>query len=226
VTVPAGTAGGRVPGFDAARAAAISCVLICHFGIVFCLVPQVSPPLVLTLFGYFGVELFFVLSGYLIGSILIEIRAAGGGVRAGMVFLVRRWMRTLPAYYAVLFVVAAFGSVAVSGWQLFDYVSLTQNFAWAMRAPDFFAVSWSLTIEEWFYVLFGFVLIAMVRRGRLFALFWIGLFLVLPLILRCEVPASANWDDDIRKVVCTRLDAILYGCRRRRGWPGRWAELS
>ncbi len=216
MTQTAGTAHGRpdrrILGFDAARAAAIACVMICHFGIVgVVVVAQIRPPLVLSLAGYFGVELFFVLSGYLIGSVLIDIRAAGGGWRAGVVFLVRRWMRTLPAYYAVLSIVAASGAVAVTGWQLFDYVTLTQNLAWPMRAPDFFAVSWSLTIEEWFYILVGFVLITMARRGRLFALGWIGLFLVLPLVLRCEVPASADWDDEIRKVVCTRLDAILYG---------------
>jgi peptidoglycan/LPS O-acetylase OafA/YrhL len=204
-------AAARIPGFDAARAAAITCVIICHCGIITCVVWRIRPPLVLSLSGYFGVELFFVLSGYLIGSILIEIRAAGGGIRAGTVFLARRWMRTLPAYYAVVLILAPFGTVAVSGRQLFDYLTLTQNFAGAMTAPDFFPVSWSLAIEEWFYILFGFVLITMARRGRLFALVWIGLFLVVPLIIRCEVPASASWDDDIRKVVCTRLDAILYG---------------
>ncbi len=211
MTTQGGAPGRRNLGFDAVRAAAIGCVLICHFGTFLCLVLQINTPLIVALSGYFGVELFFVLSGYLIGSILIEIRAAGGGLRAGILFLARRWLRTLPAYYAVLCVLAAFGTVALTRWQLFDYMTLTQNFAWPMQAPGFFPVSWSLTIEEWFYILFGFVLIVMARQGRVFALAWIGLFLVVPVVLRCAAPAAADWDDAIRKVTATRLDAILYG---------------
>ena len=65
----------------------------------------------------------------------------------------------------VVLVLAVFGTGAVTGPQLLDYVTLTQNFAGADASAGFLPVSWSLAIEEWFYILFGFVLIAMRPGG-------------------------------------------------------------
>jgi peptidoglycan/LPS O-acetylase OafA/YrhL len=48
-----------------------------------------------------GVELFFVLSGFLIGGLLIDISDRQPSLRAWLIFMIRRWMRTLPAYFVV-----------------------------------------------------------------------------------------------------------------------------
>src|SRR5204863_1727576 len=93
--------GGRVFGLDLLRAAAIMMVVCAHGFVV--LYPHFGEPL--GFFGhggFYGVELFFVLSGFLIGQILI--RAAGALGRAANVasFYVRRWFRTLPLFFLFL----------------------------------------------------------------------------------------------------------------------------
>ena len=92
-------------GLDAVRATAILLVLIAH-GTQF-IASTISgfglnpadlswPP------GFVGVELFFCLSGYLIGRILLEIERRGASLGDVRRFLVRRWLRTLPLYFLVL----------------------------------------------------------------------------------------------------------------------------
>ncbi|MFL6588990.1 MAG: acyltransferase family protein, partial [Chthoniobacterales bacterium] len=95
--------GGRVFGLDLLRAVAILMVVCAHGFVV--LYPHFGEPL--GFFGhggFYGVELFFVLSGFLIGQILI--RKGADLARAGNVafFYTRRWFRTLPLFF--LFLVA------------------------------------------------------------------------------------------------------------------------
>ena len=126
------------------RATAITLVLLAHLAGPF------------DSLGVIGVELFFVLSGFLIGGILIDLAEtspplAGAAVRT---FWVRRWMRTLPAYYLflVFFLWWDPASPELSiGDRFWHYGFFVQNLAWP--CPWFFAVSWSLAVEEWFYVL-------------------------------------------------------------------------
>lgn len=116
-----------------------------------------------------GVDLFFVLSGFLIGGILIDQRHSDSYYRT---FYVRRLFRIIPLYYALL--LAFIVSIAV-GRQgpLFDgpiplasYATLTQNYFMAhlgTYGAVWLAATWSLAIEEQFYI--GFPLI--VRRSRI-----------------------------------------------------------
>ena len=109
------SSGPRIIGLDVLRALAIGGVVLSH-GLVF-LYPHV-PALELGgarlgLYhlghsGYYGVELFFVLSGFLIGGILLGVgpRLAGGAEL--LRFYCRRWFRTLPNYYLFLLVNIAF----------------------------------------------------------------------------------------------------------------------
>src|SRR5260370_32054624 len=86
----------RIAGLDLLRAAAIVLVLAAHY-------PKTGAGLLIRVlnFGWSGVDLFFVLSGYLIGGQLFAAQAAGRRVSfAG--FYARRCLRTLPNYYAVL----------------------------------------------------------------------------------------------------------------------------
>src|ERR1041385_6257581 len=145
----------RVFGLDCLRAMAILGVIFAH-GFVL-LYPQM--PAWLGLFGhggFYGVELFFVLSGFLIGRILIRYDSDLGNGLTVTVFYLRRWFRTLPLFW--LFV----GLNVLLELQIRDHrMSLGEVlehgfFFRTLTAyhPSFFPESWSLAIEEWFYLLF------------------------------------------------------------------------
>lgn len=177
-----------------------------------------APPL-LSQAGFFGVELFFVLSGFLIGGLLLRIVDEGPTPRAWRVFMLRRWMRTLPVYLLWLAFLTAFWPPRfwepdhwALAWRWVPlYATLTQNLAWPM--PPWFSVSWSLTVEEWFYLGFSAVLLAATPRFGRRAGFWAacGLFLAAPTLLRLLVPDGLNFAEVPTKVAVLRLDAIAYG---------------
>jgi peptidoglycan/LPS O-acetylase OafA/YrhL len=75
-------------------------------------------------------------------------------------------------------------------------------------------VSWSLSVEEWFYLLFSALLlggVSLTKRRRLCTWVVIALFVIIPTTLRWMIPDSAEWDSHLRKVALLRLDAIAYG---------------
>lgn len=197
-------------GLDAVRAVAICLVLAGHF--LFAYTP-VSPSL-LFVFGTLGVEIFFVLSGYLIGGILLSsIKANDNVVTPGLIatFWYRRWMRTVPNY--LLFVIVyRFIEHGVSARQLVSYLVFTQNLARPM--PSFFMVSWSLTVEEWFYItlpvliLLLFQLSGRVRNAFLAA---VAILLFVPIALRLSFVRGYQWDTWVRKIVVLRLDSMMWG---------------
>jgi peptidoglycan/LPS O-acetylase OafA/YrhL len=205
---------GRIFGPDLIRAFAISLVLFAHTlpgGTMFPALGAARYYL-----GVLGVESFFLLSGYLIGGILMEELFSGrldsiGGTTS---FWKRRWFRTLPNYYLFLILTllmerAATGQFPQNGGRFFWF---SQAFFWP--DPDFFAGAWSLAIEEWFYLLFPLVLFAFARllNKRLPALLLtIVLFLVVPALFRAFLPTAVNWDAGVRRITVPRLDAIGYG---------------
>src|SRR4051812_17830746 len=93
-------------GLDLLRFLAIFIVLVHHWagGFLIRLYPESIQQW--TLLGFLGVEIFFVLSGFLIGTILIKTFLKENDYSAGMIknFWVRRWYRTLPLYYVILIV--------------------------------------------------------------------------------------------------------------------------
>ncbi|WP_345212662.1 acyltransferase [Mucilaginibacter gynuensis] len=151
-----GMLSGRVFGLDLMRFIAISLVLISHGRVL------ISPILKdkqsnFTIGGFLGVELFFVLSGFLIGGILIKICEKDGGLNVNSLkdFWKRRWFRTLPNYYLIIIVTTLVA--LLKGKHLFTspsyylYFIFCQNFAYK-PSIDFFFESWSLAVEEWFYL--------------------------------------------------------------------------
>ncbi|HZF86501.1 MAG TPA: acyltransferase [Burkholderiaceae bacterium] len=223
----------RIFGLDVLRALAIGSVLLSHLRTAFW-----GPNAYAGIAGFLGVELFFVLSGFLIGGLLIDILARDLRVESWWVFLVRRWMRTLPLYFAWLLVL-----LSVAPWLgtasspppdqgLWRYFLLLQNLAWPMTAR-WFPVSWSLMVEEWFYLLFATALMGLAAFVRPQLALWSTcvLFLVLPFLARWAWgdPQHLDVDREIRTVVAFRLDAIVYGVaavwcyRNKRAWCERFA---
>jgi peptidoglycan/LPS O-acetylase OafA/YrhL len=131
---------------DVLRALAIAAVLACH--IIGSFVPGSTLTRATSLGGH-GVDLFFVLSGWLLGRQLYREIGATSAIDLKR-FWTRRWLRTLPAYYAMLFAIAV-GLILKGKSDLLDwrYIVFLQNYLVEM---PFFGVSWSLCVEEHFYL--------------------------------------------------------------------------
>ncbi|HET9502405.1 MAG TPA: acyltransferase [Hymenobacter sp.] len=183
-----------------------------------------------------GVNIFFVLSGYLIGGILLKALLDARKPFSLGHFWMRRWLRTLPAYLVVLggavAVVACQGKLPAEVWRYFCF---SQNLV--APHPAFFPEGWSLAVEEWFYLLFPvvvLVLAGLTRSRRAAMAGTVALFLVLPLVFKyCQYQQgkgldAALWDGYYRRVVAARLDAIALGvlaCYLQHYYAGLWHRL-
>ena len=133
--------------------------------------------------GQYGVDLFFVISGWLIGGLYWRELRDHGKVSIRR-FLLRRWLRTIPPYLVALFL--AWGGVALVRKEPFDagYLLFLQNYY--QRLP-FFLVSWSLCVEEHFYLVLPFALWMLCRIGPRVPR-WLPLAGLIPLGLRLVQP--------------------------------------
>ena len=204
----------RSLGLDVLRVAATACVLVSHFGAFAAGHWQLPHADLMFIGGPFGLAGFFVLSGYLIGGLLLRIVEAGPDFRAWRGFTLRRLLRVLPTYllWLVVLVLLDPPTRPIHAGVFLHYATLTQNFAWPMVVNDWFGVSWSLTIEVWFYLAFGALSLAAAARWGMRGL-WVVLlgFLLLPLMARACMPTGLPWDAWVRKVALLRLDAIASG---------------
>ncbi len=203
----------RTASLDAFRVIAITCVMLAHGSL---LGIDSFPGLryVAIIFGVIGVELFFVLSGFLIGRQLLNV---GEGTQSIPNFWARRWFRTLPNYYLFL----------VLNWVLYVYVLKRPAGEYSLLifshnlvtpfSTAFFAESWSLAIEEWFYLLaplLVFLLTAVFSKSRKFAV----LGAMIAIIITCTFARlgaaqliNSTIDSALRKIVLLRLDALAFG---------------
>jgi peptidoglycan/LPS O-acetylase OafA/YrhL len=225
----------RVFGLDLMRAVAILAVLLAHTQLLLEPIDGFRPvPL------FDGVDLFFVLSGFLIGGILLRsLRRDGPGVRSLAGFWRRRWLRTLPNYYLFLALNVAFTALTFPyGLRYLDasFLVFGQTLAPFAANHGFFPEAWSLCIEEWFYLSIPLLILllrhALPSRGVGTATAAAGL-----LVIVASVGARAwtfdhslfstyqQFDENVRKVVALRLDAPavgLIGATLKDGFPGAW----
>jgi peptidoglycan/LPS O-acetylase OafA/YrhL len=114
---------------------------------------------------FFGMDLFFVLSGFLIGSILLRSMSKSGTADIGR-FYVRRIFRTFPSYYLVLAALAIAFPLTIAqrhhlGWE----VLYGTNFLPLMRGQTVMFWGWSLALEEQFYLTVPLLFFALQRLG-------------------------------------------------------------
>ena len=104
-------------------------------------------------FAIAGVEVFFVLSGFVLAPQIVDW-VVGKPWRNLGVFLVRRWMRTIPPYVVALIVIATLtGNLMTADFA--RYLFYVENLFASANHVDFYPVAWSLAVEEWFYLLFA-----------------------------------------------------------------------
>lgn len=164
----------RIYGLDIVRALAILIVMFLHSSRYMKVDYSIHLP--------GGVHLFFILSGFLIGSILIQLFEEKEYTLKGLLkdFWYRRWMRTLPIYY-ILLVFYIFLSFFIHNEPLLGkvkYFFFLQNVF--STNYYFFGESWSLTIEEWFYIFIPilFMLVYKIGIGRYMPFFLLGFIII------------------------------------------------
>lgn len=225
---------GQIPGLDGLRAIAVLLVLMVH---AYQTVGFPDWPVAKKLFleGAIGVDIFFILSGFLITTLLVRELERDGHVQLKR-FYVRRTLRIIPAYVCLLSVVAICQYVGYFQLQRRDWIgalTYTTNF---LYHPSWeLGHSWSLSVEEHFYLLWPVVLYA----GGVTAAWRAGVgCLIVCWLIRCGIafglspyvlPPESGWPD---VAICTtmaeswtitRLDTITIGslmalyCRSAKG---------
>jgi peptidoglycan/LPS O-acetylase OafA/YrhL len=203
----------RQPGLDLLRAIAIVLVVLYHAGLFGFVLPYDVQR-----FGWVGVDLFFVLSGYLIAGQLLAALARGKSPNVRR-FYWRRALRILPAFLVIVAICVFLPSlreypVMPPVWR---FLTFTQNLG--LRGGTTFSHAWSLCIESQFYLLLPLLLLALVRLHH-------GHWLVPCAVMLCGVvirgliahanlnspePSFAVWQKFIYYPTYARLDPLTMG---------------
>lgn len=166
----------------------------------------------ITYWGWTGVDLFFILSGFLIASILLKNRSSPNYFRT---FYIRRMARIVPAYFLLLFLfILARQQFEHTGSKLFAnpldigwYFAFLQNFQMSIKGSFGaygIAPTWSLAVEEQFYLIIPLIVYFFSRRHVL-------VFCLLCMIL---APVYRSYSDNWYRTythIFSRIDAPCYG---------------
>lgn len=212
----------RIFGLDFLRALAIILVVVSHTTYLLNLNPDSSIVKMVRVLGAIGVDLFFVLSGFLIGGIILKHIKSGKTSFSDLFhFWKRRWFRTLPNYFLVLFLNIIVFLLIYNRFEesLISYFFFIQNFTDAH--PDFFTEAWSLSVEEYAYLFLPFLIYLsfyIFNKGKEQLFLWITLISIVILFLikirffySVQVQTYKDWSHLFRKVVLYRIDAIYIG---------------
>lgn len=208
-----GQAHDRIPALDGLRGFAVLIVIISRFQpfplaadgwLEHLWVGMVS-------LGYAGVDLFFVLSGFLITSILLKHRNSEHRFSA---FYIRRALRILPLYYGlcaiVLLAMPVIGRGPEDGGQAIFNLLFLQNFKGLLDIPEhmFLGVTWSLAIEEQFYLVWPFLIWFLGPRRSFHVI--VGV-LAATVLCRTALYLNGVHVEKIYLWTVTRLDGITLG---------------
>jgi peptidoglycan/LPS O-acetylase OafA/YrhL len=188
--------------------------------------------------GWLGVDLFFVLSGFLIGGLLVTELQKHGRIDVTR-FLIRRGLKIYPAYFVFLayLMLMPTAKALIGGgdaWATFfkewsaywPNLLFLQNYVGSNPAGH----TWTLAVEEHFYLMLPFALVALVAMGRVRVLIPLCLLVVPALLLGLRCLSVWTSDPFAVKMSAThlRLDALLFGVGVRgvaQYWPERFAAM-
>ncbi|MCB9033634.1 MAG: acyltransferase [Chitinophagales bacterium] len=212
-------------GLDIVRSIAILFVVFGHAATIFN--PLIKIPVfrifmgkllaIAQILAFVGVELFFVLSGYLISKIIYHyFLRKDFKFNTIFSFWIRRWLRTLPNYYLLL-IINIILFIFILKYFNFDwrYLFFLQNI-WQPH-PVFFKEAWSLAIEEWFYILLPILLFILIKLNQSLKRAMLITCLVLIAISFSVKVFYAfhfhynNFDEYFRKIVLLRFDNLAIG---------------
>ncbi len=235
------TSSRRIPELDGLRGMAIALVLCFHYFTISTTSPStqlLSDLHASTRLFWSGVDLFFVLSGFLIGGNLLDARDSPAYFKT---FYIRRICRILPVYFLLLAVIgityffvyrpigASLNWIFAGELPWYAYFSFAQNLwmaKWNVAGSLILVVTWSLAVEEQFYLVLPF-LVRFVRRSALPYVYLAGI-VIAPLVrvfiaLRFPLKSVATY-----VLLPCRMDAMFLGalcayCLRE---PGIWSWLD
>jgi peptidoglycan/LPS O-acetylase OafA/YrhL len=199
----------RIPSLDGLRAVSIALVLLGH------LAGTNGFPIPMRVLAYadiagLGVHVFFVISGFLISGLLLDEMARTRTISLSKFYL-RRTLRIFPPYYTLLFCVAmasTFGWLALAPGDMAHALSYTMNYRSPAERAWWLGHTWSLAVEEQFYLLWPAALLILGRTRGLKAALLIAL--LAPLI------RLAEWYGGARELIGnsfeTVADALATGC--------------
>jgi peptidoglycan/LPS O-acetylase OafA/YrhL/O-antigen/teichoic acid export membrane protein len=219
--LPPGRAGRSIPSLDGLRAVAVFAVMLSHFN-GWSSLPRTGPlHLLLAVVGQggLGVSIFFVISGYLITTLLLNEQERSGAIDLGRFYLRRAW-RIFPPYYVYLTVAALVAWLAhrgIPGMTLLSaagYVSNYYPYLWSHPESSGWYVghTWSLSVEEQFYLAWPLLLVMFKARQRIGIC--MGAIGVAPLLRVLTVHLWPIYAPGMQwyRLFHTTMDALACGC--------------
>ena len=174
------------------------------YGVAFChLHAIIYKNIHLEYFSLLFVEFFFVLSGFVLYPQLIRILDNKSNLA---IFYQRRWIRTLPLYFIVIFLVSSIFDETLSK-DFFKYLLFIQKIIPNVLSSDYYPVAWSLSIEEFFYLFFPLIIIFLGRDGLIKKVIILFVIIMIAKLLLAD-KVESNF---FRTGTLFRFDAILLG---------------
>ena len=176
----------------------------CGYGVAFChLQAFIYKNITMEYLSLLFVEFFFVLSGFVLYPQLIKIINNKGNL---FVFYKRRWIRTLPLYFISLLIVSALTNELTSH-DFIKYLFFIQKIIPDFINNDYYPVAWSLSIEEFFYLLFPILILCFNKKNIIK-----NSIIIFFIILISKYFLTTDFDSNFfRTGTLLRFDAILLG---------------
>jgi peptidoglycan/LPS O-acetylase OafA/YrhL len=228
----------NIPSLDGMRAISILLVILAHSSQY--LPSSLAFPVTFLLFAHTGVSVFFVISGFLITSLLLKELNTTGTIRLGRFYL-RRAFRIFPPFYLYLGTILA---LALGGLL---YTPLRAIFLAAIYGTDYYLGpgggssalqhTWSLSVEEQFYILWPATLLFLGRRRAISLAIFLILISPLLRVVTYFVLAPSH-RGMVGRMFHSSVDTIMFGCllallwennrfnRLLRTWLNPWAMAA
>ncbi len=200
--------GGRIRALDGLRGIAVSSVLIAH------LFPHSSFFWRLMQYGKFGVDLFFLLSGYLITGILLDARryieSGRSTVHSAWIdFYAKRVLRIFPLYYGVITILCVIGYAPVLD-VIWWHLTYTSNVGYSLFGIQYANLShfWSLCVEEQFYLIIP-MIVLLLPPSRSFSV--ITITAICFFIIKTIIAFILNDVPLLARMPFTNYEGIFFG---------------